>query len=130
MRTVNVWDDPYELWEWSVENGWTDCTYEDWNVLEFFEGDPDIIKVNGDTGYFFYRKDNDTIYYWFDECFTGYNISAILVRFYEHRLHKEYTPDVQSWAWWDSAEDGIAYRGGSGYVYTIFPLHFADRYAA
>lgn len=130
MRTVNVFECDYELYELAVRNGWYDGEREDFDALAMYEGDPDIIKVNGNTGYFFYYEATDTIFYWFDECFTGFNISAILTRFFEHRLHKEYTPDVQSWDWFHSADDGIAYRGGRGYVYTIFPLHFGDRYAA
>lgn len=130
MRTVNVFECDYELYELAVREGWYDGEPEEFDALAMFEGDPDMIKINNDTGYFFYYKPTDTIYYWIDELFTGYNVGAILTRFFEHRLHKEYTPDVQSWTWWDSAEDGIAYRGGCGYVYTIFPLHFGDRYAA
>ena len=129
MRTVNVFECDYELYELAVREGWYDGEPEEFDALAMFEGDPDMIKINNDTGYFFYHYDTDTIYYWFDECFSGFNISAILIRFYEHRLRKEYYDGVQSWNWFDS-HDGIAYRGGMGYVYTIYPLHFGNRYAA
>lgn len=124
MRTINlITEDSYELYEICKENGWADCEYEDFDVLEFFEGDPDMIRVDGQIGYFWYNEENDTIYYYFDE--WGHNIGSILRDFYKKRLHKEYCPDMQSWEYFDT-HNCIAYRGGSGYVYSLFPLRIAS----
>lgn len=82
MRTINlITEDSYELYEICKENGWADCEYEDFDVLEFFEGDPDMIRVDGQIGYFWYNEENDTIYYYFDE--WGHNIGSILRDFYK-----------------------------------------------
>lgn len=124
MRTINlITEDSYELYEICKENGWAACEYEDFDVLEFFEGDPDMIRVDGQIGYFWYNEENDTIYYYFDE--WGHNIGSILRDFYKKRLHKEYWPDMQSWEYFDT-HNCIAYRGGSGYVYSLFPLRIAS----
>lgn len=89
MRTINlITEDSYELYEICKENGLADCEYEDFDVLEFFEGDPDMICVDEQIGYFWYNEENDTIYYYFDE--WGHNIGSILRDFYKKRLHKEY----------------------------------------
>ena len=124
MRTINlITEDSYELYEICKENGWADCEYEDFDVLEFFEGDPDMIRVDGQIGYFWYNEENDIIYYYFDE--WGHNIGSILRDFYKKRLHKEYWPGMQSWEYFDT-HNCIAYRGGSGYVYSLFPLRIAS----
>ncbi len=124
MRTVNVCECDYELYELAVREGWYEGDREDFDTLSLFEGDPDMIRVDGQVGYFFHYADNDTVYYWFDEWRGLHNIGAILTRFFEHRLGKEYTEDVQSWHWFDH-HNGIAYRGGMGYVYSIYPLRIA-----
>lgn len=55
MRTVNlITEDSSELYEICKDYGWTDCEYEDFDVLSFFDGDPDMIHINGQVGYFWY----------------------------------------------------------------------------
>ena len=49
---VNVLNDPSILYDYCVKEGYTDEDYENWDFLTFFEGDPDLIKVDGDEGYF------------------------------------------------------------------------------
>ena len=64
-----------------------------------------------------------TIWYWFEE--YGECIDKILIAFYEKRLNKEYWEGMQSWQYFDT-HNAIAYRGGQGYVYTIYPLRIAS----
>lgn len=121
MRAINILNDPGEFYELCVKQEWTDEPEEYFDELAMFEGDPDMIRVNGKTGYFF-ELDN-TIWYWFEE--YGESIDKILIAFYEKRLNKEYWEDMQSWQYFDT-HNAIAYRGGQGYVYTIYPLRIAS----
>lgn len=124
MRKINLLEDYYELYEWGLEDGFIkpEISYEDYDVLTFFEGDPDIIKVNDETGYFFYREETDTLYYYFDE-WKGDNIGDILEEFIGKRLREESRDmSIQSWNWFNEANSAIAYRGGYGYYYYIYPI--------
>ena len=47
MRTVNVFENDEELYELAVREGWYDGDREDFEVLSLFEGDPDMIRVDG-----------------------------------------------------------------------------------
>lgn len=124
MRAINILNDPYEFYEVCKENEWTDSDYEDFDALSMFEGDPDIIRINGQTGYFIHVKETDTVYYYYEE--YGEHIDRILIDFFEKRLHFDHCPEnVQSWEWFEN-HNGIAYRGGYGYVYNIYPLRIAS----
>lgn len=124
MRTINLLtEDSYELYEICKDNGWTDCEYEDFDVLAFFEGDPDMIHINGQVGYFWYHQSTDTIFYYFDEWSS--RVGSILRDFYKKRLHKERWEFDNAWEYFDT-HNCIAYRGGSGYVYSLFPLRIAS----
>ena len=66
MRAINVIDDGrYEFWELCRDNGWTNDDYENFEELSIFEGDPDMIRINGQLGFFLEYE--GTIYYYFDE---------------------------------------------------------------
>ena len=126
----NYYEDFYDLCK---ENGWTDSSYEDWynngEELQFFEGDPDMIKVNGNIGYF--AKIDDTVWFWFDD----YDSTAemMLRKFFScyqtgitlggESWIAGTTPDCvvtkNSWKEWEEIETGFAYRGGAGYCYWI-----------
>lgn len=122
MRAVNVIDDGcYEFWELCRNNGWTTKEYDDFDVLEMFEGDPDMIRINGQLGFFFEYE--GTIYYYFDE--HRENIGEILIALFKKRLHKEYWKGMQSWDYFNT-HNAIAYRGGQGYSYSIFPIRVAS----
>lgn len=53
MRAINILENPGEFYDLCVKEGWTDESEEDFDELAMFEGDPDMIRVNGKTGYFF-----------------------------------------------------------------------------
>lgn len=123
MRTINlITEDSSELYEICKDYGWTDCEYEDFDVLAFFEGDPDMIRIDGQIGYFWYHESTDTIFYYFDE--WGSRVGSILRDFYKKRLHKERWEFDNPWEYFDT-HNCIAYRGGSGYLYSMFPLRIA-----
>jgi hypothetical protein len=135
---INVFDDPMALYDFCVENQYTDCkTYEEWfdggGDLTFFEGDPDMIKVNGEIGYF--CECGDVVFFYFDD-WGDHNAETILKGFFgafqtgitlggnswiSGDLPKGCSDDqcLQNWEMWDKIQTGIAYRGGAGYFYTI-----------
>lgn len=132
---INVLEDSYPLYEYCKENGFTELDYEDWynngGELGFFDGDPDMIKVNGEIGYF--CECGDKVFYYFDDCFE-YNAEMILIAFFgAYRTGitlggeswvSGYDPDEvetieNGWNGWDVTETGIAYRGGAGYCYWL-----------
>ena len=122
MRATNVAGDGlHEFWELCRNNGWTTERYEEFEVLDMFEGDPDMIRINGKLGFFF--RYEDVIYYYFDD--DGENVDRILISFFQKRLQKEYWKGMQSWDYFNS-HNAIAYRGGQGYSYSIFPVHVAS----
>ena len=124
MRTINlITEDSYEFYKICKDNGWTDSEYEDFDVLSFFEGDPDMIHIEGQIGYFWYHQSTDTIFYYFDE--WGSRVGSILRDFYKKRLHKERWEFDNAWEYFDT-HNCIAYRGGSGYLYSLFPLRIAS----
>ena len=80
-----------------------------------------MIRINGQLGFFFEYE--GTIYYYFDE--YGEYVDKILIAFFEKRLGKEYWEGMQSWNYFNS-HNAIAYRGGQGYLYSIFPIRVAS----
>lgn len=131
MEFINVLEDSYSLWELCKDEGWTECDYEEFDALEFFEGDPDMIKVNGDLGYF--CECRGKVYYYFDDWYGS--AEDILRKFFEtfktgitlggeswvSGVNPEGVEDITEnhWETWENMETGIAYRGGAGYVYWI-----------
>lgn len=123
MRTINILSDPYEFYEVCRDNEWTDSDYEGFDELSMFEGDPDIIRINGQIGFFIYINEVDTVYYYYEE--DGEHIDRILIDFFEKRLRIGHCPEyAQNWEWFER-HNGIAYRSGCGYVYNIYPLRIA-----
>lgn len=140
MNFINVFEDPYPLYELCKAEGWTRCNdyeefYQNAGELMFFEGDPDMIKVNGEVGYF--CEIRGTVYYWFDE--WNHGAEDILKKFFETYktgitiggvgyacgMNPEGVKDViaengqRVWDVWEGMETGIAFRGGGGYTYWI-----------
>lgn len=135
----NVLNNDYPLFELCEKNGWiNEDSDEEFDALSFFEGDPDMIKVNGETGYFY--KNGKDIFYWFDCWGTSEEVESILSaffiafetgttiggeswisgktpRFVEQISGKD---DKYIWDIWDETQTGIAYRGGAGYFYRLF----------
>lgn len=138
LEIINVMEDSYPLWQYCRENCITDMDYEDWyqngGELSFFEGDPDIIKVHGNTGYF--CRCGNTVFYYFDDMMT-HDAEYLLKQFYNafetgvtlggYSWIKGVLPKgvsnaacIQNWDAFDKINTGIAWRGGAGYIYNIF----------
>ena len=65
----NVAEDSYPLYLYCKENQFTsaesyDEFYENGEELQFYEGDPDMIKLNGEIGYF--ADCGEYMFYYFD----------------------------------------------------------------
>lgn len=136
-KFINVWMNPIELFDYCERSGFLDEgeTLDEWfdngGELQFFEGDPDIIKIDGGTGFF--CECGDTVFYWFDTWED--DAEDLLRRFFEGiqtgvkhgysymtgKMHESIKmAEKQSWEEFDKIENGIAWRGGAGYHYTIF----------
>lgn len=136
IEFVNVLEDCFTLWEYCKENNFTDSDYEDFyqagGDLQFFEGDPDIIKVHGETGFF--ALCGDVCFYWFDD--WKHEAETILKAFFNSfetgiTLGGEHyrigtapagvveSSEIQNWDAWEKIKTGIAWRGGAGYHYHI-----------
>lgn len=135
MTYINVAEDNYPLWKYCKEQEYTDLDYEEWDSmcgeLQFFEGDPDMVKVDSEIGYF--AECGDKVFYFMDDltgegeemlraffdCVTT-RISLGGVAYAEGNLPDGVRTDgLQSWEAWDTIEKGIAWRGGAGYTYWI-----------
>ena len=143
MEYINVLENPEPLFELCKQEGWTDADLvDDFDELSFFEGDPDMVKVNGRKGYF--AKIDDTVFYWFDndvwidevvgEAVVRTSAVEILLRgffesfqtgvtiggeSYAHGTSPEGVFTHNSWDFWRGVRNGIAFRGGAGYTYWI-----------
>lgn len=116
MEAKNILNYSYEFYELCAKEGWTDADYEDFEELSMFEGDPNIIHINGQLGFFIEYE--GIIWYYFDE--DNENIDKILLSFFEKRLGKERLDDkFQKWDYFNN-HNAIAYRGGCGYAYSFF----------
>lgn len=135
--------DSYDLYQIYVKNEWTTCeSYEEWldcgGDWDIFEGDPDMIKINGDVNYFV--KIDNHIFYTAERYNEEGMIEGILRSFYSNGsdrycgYYTKYFNDrpvnesIQNWDAWDAMENGIAYRGGAGYSYEI--QHLRDPYGS
>ena len=144
MEFYNVFNDSYPLYELMKQQGWLNVSsykeFEEYGLaLGFFEGDPDMIKIGGEIGYF--CKCGDGVYFYFDD-FSG-EAETMLKKFfdtyetgitiggvgYARGVNPEGVTDVYGgdkdpkgryiWDIWDEMETGIAFRGGGGYTYWI-----------
>lgn len=131
LEFINVLEDSFSLWQYCKENNFTDSNFEDFEELSFFEGDPDIIKVDGEIGYF--CKCGNKVFYYFDDCFT-HNSEELLKAFYKDiktgitlgcnsyisgSLPEDFE-EIESWNDFEKVSTGIAFRGGAGYIYRLF----------
>lgn len=136
MEFINVFEDSYPLFELCKKENLTDCkTFDEWmescGELQFFEGDPDIIKINGSQGYF--ARVGDKVFYYFDE-FYG-NAEKMLRKFFSsyktgstlggesicYGSNPWGVVDITEnhWERFYKMQTGIAYRGGAGYSYWV-----------
>ena len=136
IEFINVMENSYSLWEYCKQNNWTEDTYEDFfeggGDLAFFEGDPDMIKVHGNVGYF--SLCGNKCFYWFDDwtgeaeamlkafyaaCETGVTLGGAHYRIGEAPAGVVESEQIQNWSSWEKINTGIAWRGGAGYHYHI-----------
>jgi hypothetical protein len=106
------------------------------DYLLLFEDNPDILKIYGGRTCFCDIVVNKTKYVIYlspyygtmecDEIKTedelNEGVKLMLTQFFSNELTEYYThnPDYNTWRHFDEIKDGIAYRGGSGYVYTLW----------
>lgn len=87
--------------------------------LSMMEGDPDIIRCNGHKLYFITTVQNGVQY-----ILTSDEVSEqakkMLTEFHQENFKENYSVGECSWETFNGASNAIAYRGGSGYVYTIW----------
>lgn len=125
----NVAEDSYPLYLYCKENQFTsaesyDEFYENGEELQFYEGDPDMIKLNGEIGYF--ADCGEYMFYYFDGDQNDCNIiEEMLKQSLSHEACElvENGDELQNWKAWDKMQTGMAYRGGRGYVYFISDWH-------
>lgn len=137
LQFINVLEDSFELWQYCKENNFTDCKdyeefYNNGGDLSFFEGDPDIIKLDGETGYFCLC--GNKVFYYFDDCMT-HKAEELLKAFYSGLNCQGVTlggesyicgslpedfENCQSWKDFEKISTGIAFRGGAGYIYSLY----------
>ena len=104
-----------------------DLDDEDFEEFSLFEGDPDFIKVNGEQGrgeipFISVNVNGTEIYilsnYYLDCYDCEQEASEILEWFIMGAENKKEIMNV--WEDWDKVKEGIAYRGGAGYFYSLF----------
>lgn len=107
-----------ELWEYlDLE----DDDYFNEDRISFYEGDPDMINIFGYTSYFFDVKIKDIHYVIVSDDVS--EVENYLETFFSDDF-KQYwqLTEPNDWdSFWHNEEknETIAYRGGSGYMYTI-----------
>jgi len=88
---------------------------EDIDILELFEGDPDMIKIDGYLSPFIDIVIDGIRYV----LFTDEDAKCALEKFYSDKLERvEYNKN--SWDYFDSQKNVLAYRGGKGYNYVLY----------
>lgn len=130
----NVYESDLELFEAMQKDGMYDGDREDFEALEFFEGDPDMLKINGETIYFALYGDNVYFYSAYNDreargilrdfFAPGKMVHAGYYRYY-WPTGKSFSECPQTWDALNRLNCAIAYRGGCGYTYNIFPLRQA-----
>lgn len=112
---IAYYKDSYE-WGKSFDD---DPDDPDFDALSYLEGNPDIIRCNGKKLYFMSTVLNGKRY-----VLTHDEVDSIeremLTRFFEEDFRRYFETLPCEWKAFDGAERAIAYRGGSGYVYTIW----------
>lgn len=91
----------------------------DFNAGSYFEGDPDTLRCDGSTQYFLAVDLGDTRYVLTKEEVTD-SEEEILRHFFSDNFQDHFNMGPQTWEHFHQSDRCIAYRGGSGYVYTIW----------
>ena len=111
---VNLVENDYSFFEYQALIG-NETHYELFDCLSYFEGDPDYLKIDGESCYFI---ELSGIVYYYPFCDDKKALKA-LRRFYEGKLNRI---EPNTWEKWETIKNGLAYRGGSGYLYTLYKL--------
>lgn len=107
-----------DLYEWARSFD-DDPDDPDFDALSYLDGDPDILRCDGNKLYFMAVVINGKRY-----VLTHDQLSDIeremLTRFYQDDFRRYFEELPCDWAAFDAADRVIAYRGGKGYLYTIW----------
>lgn len=101
------------------------------SMFQLFEGDPDMLKLNGETVLFTdikYRGEQFVIYLDGSYIVDNEEIERMLSVFYTDEYQLSFDSIEGGW---DAFHDGmIAYRGGAGYSYSIWKYIASNRNVA
>lgn len=119
--TILNWENATEnivLSDWMQENEIKD-------VLHLFEGDPDIMNINGYKLLFIdlelNKEERIVIYLDAEYKATNEEIENRLLLFYQDNFQEYFEkPEYNTWETFYQQKDIIAYRGGKGYSYTLW----------
>lgn len=107
-----------ELYEWAKSFG-DDPDDPDFDALSYLEGDPDMIRCDGNKLYFIAPVVNGKRYVLtHDE--ADATEREMLTRFFGEDRRRYFEALPCKWKAFNGAERAIAYRGGSGYAYSIW----------
>lgn len=126
IEYINVLENPSELYGYMKKYDFLDEDApeempEDFDELSWFEGNPDIVKFDGQRGYFDFSpvasKREQICFVWFDCCGDEWDkIVNLLQKFWNDELEASKS---QTWSGFDLLKDGVAYHGGCG-SYSIY----------
>lgn len=87
--------------------------------LSLMEGDPDIIRCSGRKLYFITTV-QDGVQYVLTSDEVNDQEKKMLTEFHQDDFKENYSVGECNWETFNDASNAIAYRGGSGYCYTIW----------
>lgn len=87
--------------------------------LSLMEGDPDILRCNGRKLYFMDIDLGDTKFILTSDEVNDEEKKMLAV-FHQDDFKERYTVGECNWETFDNATNAVAYRGGKGYLYTIW----------
>lgn len=101
---------------------------EDFDVLSLFDDDPDFIKINGENGrgkamFIDVKIEDVTIYILISPSYYGYGYedAVNVLEWFINGAKNDFMDALNnSWNDWDKVNKGVAYRGGSGYYYSLY----------
>lgn len=110
----------YEIANYPELADYLELTDEE-DLLILFQGDPDMIRYQGYTEYFFRVVINDVKYIISNTEHS--DVWDILKSFFSDNFEKTFScPDPNNWDSFYTVDNAIAFRDDRGYVYTIY--HF------
>lgn len=107
-----------DLHEWARSFG-DDPNIPSSPPLSYLEGDPDILRCDGSRLCFISTVQNGKRHVLTLDKASDTE-RQMLTRFFEEEFRRHFEPLPCSWGAFESARRAIAYRGGSGYVYSIW----------